>query len=292
MRLNSHDPYFYVPSAIPELIMKTSYQAKKSFKVVVDMDEVLVDISPKWTIKIIENEKIRSYLQKNFNNELEEVLKAHPNNRTNYCIMKHFGENIDEKIKNEMLNVYFNDRNFYDDLHPNNYGLILNEMIKENFISELLVLTKCGHSVNQPVNWSKMKWLQKHFSSCKRKVSFSLITNEEKKSDAIIKSNFNDYATFVDDHLDNILDVMKNTNSREKEFLIPRTTYNSLTHNSSLVEEFNSLSEKINCRTYWFDNSLQLINPKENVYKFTFMNEELKPSYEQLPTELAKKIDW
>jgi hypothetical protein len=82
-------------------------------------------------------------------------------------------------------------------------------------------------------------------------VRFIFTEKKETKAQAINGSNV-EYGTFVDDAIFNIVDVVQNTPSTNKEFMIPRYRHNLV------IPESRELVLKHGVRFMWFDNDLLL----------------------------------
>lgn len=222
------------------------------FIIAADCDEVLFHISGKWMNKILNNPKIRNLLKD------EMILKAeasHPNNRFAYPLTSHltsfgFTENIEKLI----LDEYFQDSSFYDDIIPSSYFVAVIEMMKKNLIKEFWVISSCKDT-KLPVTRSKMKNLEKYLGKYQNAVDIHYIFTEgkEKKSDVINNYEIK-YNSFVDDCMDNIVDAAANTDSADKEFLIPRYRYNL-----EIPDDIKKLMLLHKLNVQWFDNDF--INP-------------------------------
>lgn len=265
---------------------KVSFVPNTKNKVVVDMDEVLTDIVPYWMAKVLSESSLYEFLKEHRKECLNDLIKAHPSNRLEYCVLKHLGDYEDnplpEWFKKKVFELYFEDENFYHNLQPTPYAKILRSLVENKIVSDLLVVTKCGSSIRLPVNKSKILWLQNFFEGLikTRNIKFCFIEKDEKKSDAIKEQGFEDYNTFVDDHIDNIMDVIKNTDSRGKEFLIPKMTYNSVLHNPTFPAFLDEVDD-FYCQTLWFDNSLRIVfNEETKEYRFKSNDQESLPRVE------------
>lgn len=206
--------------------------AKTSSVIVVDCDEVLVKINQKWYDNFITNSKVNEFLKDN--NIVTSAINPNVNTREKYNILGHLSldthADLPEEINNIFLECYFGNPTFYDDLPLSNYFKALLTIMKthSHFIKELHVITHTMDN-NTPVLKSKNRFLLKSLKEFNNKIPVKLhfLEKHEKKSECI-NSEIKYYDSFVDDALHNIVDVIDNTESHNKEFLIPLYTYNSI----------------------------------------------------------------
>lgn len=142
------------------------------FIIAADCDEVLFHINGKWMDKVLKNEKIVSLLKEEM---LIKAKDSHPNNRLYYPIVSHLSQDTlsDNAIK-LIMNEYFCDPNFYDDILPSSYFVAIVEMIKKNLIKEFWVISSCKDA-KLPVTRSKMKNLEKYLGKYQYNVDIHYI---------------------------------------------------------------------------------------------------------------------
>jgi hypothetical protein len=223
------------------------------FEIVADCDEVLVNTNGKWVKRILADDEIVRRLPKHV---IENVASCHPMNREEYNITSHFkthdGSWLTPELKQMMLDKYFLDPEFYDDLNPSMYTAALKGMIGMGVVESLWVLSSCV-DLKFPVTASKIRFLDRIFNELKMSTKIHYIFTEagEKKSEAINKKGIN-YNSYVEDALYNISDVIENTDSKGREFLIPRYRYNI-----DFPDAAKHIHEK-GCNILWFDNDVLL----------------------------------
>jgi hypothetical protein len=134
----------------------------------------------------------------------------------------------------KFMKLYLND-NFYDDLKLTPFGEALKFYLNNNFVDKVTILT---HTFNENLE-SKKNFLLTHFNN--EKVSIEFIGHNIKKH-KFINDNKIEYDLFVDDRLDTVLEVIENTNSDNKEFLMPEMGYNKINskHEKILQDFFKS----------------------------------------------------
>lgn len=206
--------------------------AKTSSVLVVDCDEVLVKINQKWYNDFIANPRIKEFL---LDTQIDpSQIHWNVNTRKNYFLLNHLNfqspSDLPEEIDKIFMDTYFGNPTFYDDLPISNYFQALFNIFEthSHFIKELHVVT---HTMDNstPVLKSKNKFLLAYLKTINKKIPVKLhfLEKHEKKSECI-NNEIGYYDSFVDDALHNIEDVIENTDSYNKEFLIPLYTYNSV----------------------------------------------------------------
>jgi hypothetical protein len=225
----------------------------QKYVIATDCDEVLVNTNGKWIRSILSDADIMSKVPRH---AVENAVKSHPMNREEFDITSHFkthdGSWLTPELKQKMLDKYFLDPYFYDDLNQSIYVNALKGMIDMGVIESIWVITSCM-DLKYPVTASKVRFLDKVFNEVKLTVPVHYVFTEkgEKKSDAIKAKGIN-YHSFVDDHISNIEDVIQNTDSKEREFLIPRYRYNIDFPNAA----HHTTTKDVNI--IWFDNDMVL----------------------------------
>ena len=224
-----------------------------AFDIATDMDEVLVMTNDKWIKAILSDKFLMAEMPKECR---ERAISSHPMNRPEYALLSHFSDQHaawDPMLQQRMMDKYFMDDCFYDDLAPARYYHMLYAMMEVGALRSLTVVTACVN-LAYPVTKSKIRYLNKIFEPFKAagvKVRFLFTEKGEKKS-AAINDNGVEYHTFVDDHLHNIADVAQNTISFNREFMIPRYRFNVN------FPEARRLQTEKDCKILWFDNGLTL----------------------------------
>jgi hypothetical protein len=243
------------------------------FTLAVDCDDVLVNTAGKWVKQILLNDKIIKHIP---DASIKHALSSHPMNRVEFKISSHFNpekENNDwlnPELESLMFNVFFKDPKFYDDLKPSNYVRALEYLSVIDSVESINIITSCM-DISHPVTASKIRFLDRIFKDIKKKTTVRYFLTEKGETKSSVLNNHNiEYTTFVDDHLDNIIDVISNTNSKEKEFLIPRYRYNlnfPMNREKILLHQPNIL---------WFDNDMHLSENNENLVDKLYNHSDFK----------------
>jgi hypothetical protein len=193
----------------------------------IDMDEVLVDISPA-TYKFIRNNwrRFNQYFKDLGNLSDKEVI-----NRDHFFIDEVYikdeykqNKEIKKMIVDILVNEFFSS-DLYVNLEPTEFAkrTLLNPVfISHSRVKKVYILTRY---INDDMLKSKEKFVNKYFKH--PKIEMIAVPRTEKKSDYVKKHNIN-WNIFIDDELKNILDFVENLDINGKEFLIPKTGYNKM----------------------------------------------------------------
>jgi hypothetical protein len=194
----------------------------KSYEVICDMDEVLVNITPSWVGKALLNEKIVNCIgERDIEFMAKHDLTILTLSRTIYRLSEWL--DLDEECTKLFESIYFsNGDTFYDNLEPTTFGQGLISTIEKPSLRTVHILTHVGSIDNS----SKRRFIEKYFSH--KKFNYIEVPLNTPKSKVINDLDIK-YVSFVDDSLHNIMDVLKNTNSYTCEFSMPRLGYNEET---------------------------------------------------------------
>jgi len=126
-----------------------------------------------------------------------------------------------ELVIRKMLELYYNDKTFYDDLAPTTFGSALSITLYNTiFMKKLIILT---HSFPQNVE-SKNNFLMKYFTDKSVEiVNLDMNTSKNKW----LEENLPAWDIFIDDNLDIIKEVAKE--NKKKKFIMPAVGYSKLT---------------------------------------------------------------
>lgn len=225
----------------------------KKVNVVVDCDEILFEISPKWSKKIIENEeKLKDYLDINklkMAYDLgDKFFRNYVLSRDKFHLNKWLGKKSLSEVTSDELNAFLNlyDSKFYDDLEITPLGRSLATMLMTNAINKLYIVSR---TTSETLN-SKNKALMKYFDS--PKVEISYVLPNFKKSDYIKEIDLTDGFIF-EDEFENIKDIIDNCNLNRTTIYTPMYGYND----PSLYPDYD-LAEKCkqnNCMVVGYDYS-------------------------------------
>lgn len=195
--------------------------------VVIDCDEVLFEISPKWAKKLIPlKNELSNYLD--IETLEKEYLKGEEHFRDFVLCRREFHLNkwlakkdIKEASINEMLaflSVY--DENFYDDLKITNMGRQIATTSMTNLINRIYIITRTSN-VNIE---SKRRAISKYFTNPKTEIIY--VGENEKKSDYINKIDMTK-GIILEDEMENIIDILDNCKTLDQTtFYIPEYGYN------------------------------------------------------------------
>ena len=201
--------------------------------IVMDMDDVLVDMSFEMYKRIRKNwKKYNTWFVDLGPLTSEQVNSRFLYNISEWLIKKEYGEDKEKYIKtmnmifDEICKDVFND-SLYDYLEPTDFAkrtLLNPNYIDNSAISKVYILSR---SVTKGQLESKERFINKFFNH--PKISFIHVGRGENKGEVLKKNNIN-WDLFVDDELKNIFNVYnvyKDT-IKDKNFLIPSLGYNSI----------------------------------------------------------------
>ena len=212
--------------------------------IISDMDEVLTMISPLWTYLIKTNEHIfGEYFDLDFDYSIETVL-----NRDTYYLNQWLLKNnveLPNDVYNEFLSLYTDTPDFYPKCRLTNMGQTLKVLLDRGEIERIYVITKVIKGTEE----YKQEWVAKHLGITN--VTFISVYGGN-KSEVINEMNI-DYDIFIDDHLDNIEDVLENTDSFDKSFFIPNYGYN---RDKERIEKLKTTATKNLSSLYRYESKL------------------------------------
>lgn len=213
--------------AVDEL--STFYSNPDKNIMIADMDEILVNISPKW-VGLMYKEK--DYFSKYFNLD-DDYIAARDYLRVLYrpvfyldgwLTKKDVDKNTEEyhQAINHFMDIYDNDT-FYDDLGETILADSLRTALSSNRLNKLYIVSRCT-----PNNIdSKKRFISRIYEGQLNKISFWNVDSNDQKSDVI--KNFNDLdkvAALYEDENKNIADILTNTPLNTIKVYSPDFGYN------------------------------------------------------------------
>ena len=207
--------------------------------VVLDVDEVIVNITPKWVYKIYQHkEDFTEFFDLSQpydpSKEQDALRVLYRNNYyLDHWLLK---DEIDpatihrptyEKVVEKMIDLY-NVDNFYDDLKPTPLvnGLLSALSKKKQILSKIIIISKVAGEHSEA---SKTRFLKETFSSYMDKVDIYYVDKKEKKSDvlkALPKDEKERIAAVYEDYNNNIVDLLTNGDLRTVQIFSPSFRYN------------------------------------------------------------------
>lgn len=195
----------------------------KKINLAVDCDEVLTYIAPWWVAIMCKNyDYFGKYL--NLDKEFEitrdfgKVLA-----RNNFKLDIEYrkdGVTLDEEFYKVFYDIINNDE-FYSLMTPTRMAKTIKEISETSYINSLHIVTRSPKNNHN----GKIKFLEEFFGKeVMAKTTIHILKLTEKKSDCINKiGNIN---AVYDDELNNVYDIMRNTNKKEMDIYIPKLGYN------------------------------------------------------------------
>ena len=199
----------------------------KNRVLVFDMDEVLVNISPQWYRLIRENWNLFEGKVK----DLGDLTEAQVLSRDKYYIEEwlRLGDSLNPEVNELILDLY-RKGDFYAGCVPTSIGDSLQILAQQSVVKKIYIVS---HTIPETLD-SKLKFVKKYFNH--DKIEFVSIPLNTTKSEFL---NTIEYTTFVDDSPEVMKDVITNTKSDFKEFLMPELGYNNLNDHPELLALIN-----------------------------------------------------
>jgi len=207
--------------------------------VICDYDGVIQGIDILWTRKILEKKELfgkyfdfSKISDKDGNIKLNKIL-----DRTDYYIDKYLlkeGKILPEKIHKKFIDLYMSDKDFYRKCPFLTMARALKILSYQDTISEIHFLS--SYPAGYEPDSRKSDIINELYDT--EKIHVHLIDSSIKKSDYINK-NIPDYTCFIDDRPDIIKDVIENTKSTNKSFIMPYYKYNE-----DFIKDKEYLTEK------------------------------------------------
>lgn len=216
---------------------------------IVDCDEILVNISPLWTRKVLEE---KEYFGKYLDLEPLLTIKDEPyfdklilRRKVFYItdwLKKKDVEKIPDEVVSKFMSLYNDDEEYYYNLPLTRMARALVNFSYHPSIKKIYVVTRCTDGKNYA---SKERLIQSIFPSLKLEII--KVPSGCKKSDYIKNINIRNGFIF-EDELSNIEDYIVNANNvTECTFYVPKLGYNI--PNMELVEKI----EKKNVSLRYYD---------------------------------------
>ncbi len=205
----------------------------------VDVDDVLVNITPKWVGKALAHPEMKRVGRFPHLPSDRASLRRLVLGRDMYDLPSWLG--IPGPMIQEFLLIYANDENFYDDLPPTPMA----ESVRLSL--QLPHITGRVHVISQVMaigsggaNASKERWLKWLLEPSLNPVSIHFTLPSEKKSD-VLRKHCPEPDTFVDDSMKNVLDVLTSKGVSPKQVLLPKMGHNDPAPSISLLAKLSSV---------------------------------------------------
>jgi hypothetical protein len=194
---------------------------------ITDMDDVLVNFSPVWYLKIRINWEFFKPYFKDFGNDITplDVL-----NRKHYNLLTWLKRDDVEKIPDEILKGYYSlytDCDFYADCVPTPFCRVMQGLAQQKVCNKIYIISHALEGTHE----SKINFYNRYLRN--EKTDLILAPSNIKKS-TIINENIGDFDLFVDDSSAIMTDVISNTDGYFKKFLYPILGHNDPERNPTL----------------------------------------------------------
>lgn len=205
--------------------MIKEYDVNAPKTIVTDMDEVLVNISHIWYNLLLGKKQVfGSHFDFNKASNSNDIFNREEYYLNNWLLKD--GMSLPKEKLDEFLAVY-DTPTFYQDyctLTTFGKGLILMGMQK--VVKKIYILSHCVS--NQSVD-SKYKFICSQYKDISSKIEFIPIVGTMNKPEKYAFMQNVDYDMYAEDRLDVMEDVIDNTDSSGREFIMPNLGYNKVT---------------------------------------------------------------
>lgn len=222
----------------------------EKMNIICDVDEIIVNQTPKWCKKIFEYSKT----DKEFANEIKvckelldpNIVLARDKYYLNEWLKNDNLESISQENFKKMMDLCFEDKNFYDDLVPTKMGLALNGLCNTDRVEKIYFITKNAKNGN----WdSKLRFLERYFF-VDGKTEIIRVPLNKSKSEYINKyvKDKDRVNVLLDDEPNNIKDILANSLSNNTlVVLFPIHCGYSLARNTTVeeLEEYEKNGKEI-----------------------------------------------
>jgi len=197
--------------------------------IISDWDGVIQDIDIKWMTKLIDNQtKFNKYLDYNKLKGEDgkwDLIKVWSRNTYYYTnwLKKDNVKKIPEEIEKEVTSLYIDDIGYYFDIPFLIMADTLKKLSYEKFVKKIIFLSSAPKDVETDPR--KLIMMNRFFKDNIGKFSIEVIHGNTPKSQ-YINEHYPDYTVFIDDRSDVVRDVIENTDSKNKQFILPIYGYN------------------------------------------------------------------
>jgi len=206
-----------------ELVSNVANRIKQKKVLVTDLDEVLVDSTALWKGVILRRSGHLTLVPPAVTNE--EFIST-VRNRKIFDLTGHLNKELGfDFSESYVMGLYMNHEDFYEHLDVTekmgaSVSLVCNRQKELNF--EVHILSHYPDiEGNEHILKSKERFVKRFFKDA---VLHQIPKSVSKAQ--YISDNISEYTTFIDDRMDIMRDVLANTDSYGKEFLMPKLGYN------------------------------------------------------------------
>lgn len=134
------------------------------------------------------------------------------------------GVEVPPEVSKRFLEIYMNDILFYEKCEFLTMASALRMLMTQDFVTKVVFISSA------PIGYEfdprkKLKIAEYFGEKNLQKIEIEILSGDKKKSD-VINEKYSNYTAFIDDRIDNIKDIIENTDSNNKTFLIPIYNYN------------------------------------------------------------------
>jgi len=193
-----------------------------------DWDGVIQDIDTHWLEKVIDNRKFfEPYFDfSKITNDKGVIDTSLILKRDKYYINAWLAKDnveVPNEVVDAFIKLYMDDVLFYEECPALNMVNMLKGLIDQKVVKKVHFISSAPDGFDTDPR--KIKKMHDLFEGYLDNMTLDIIGGHEKKSDFINK-NIPEYTVFIDDRSDNVRDVIDNTDSSNKQFILPLYPYN------------------------------------------------------------------
>jgi hypothetical protein len=197
---------------------------KRDEYIICDYDGVIQQLDVLWVKKAVEHKELfKDYFDPNKLANITDVLDR-DTYYINTWLLKDRNKPLPPDLLEEFINLYINDVTFYRYCPFLIMAKALRELLSLKFVKKVVFLSHLPEG-KETADIRKDIQVQKFFGANNNKVSINVIPSSMNKSE-FINTYHPNYTAFIDDRSDIIRDVIDNTKSDMKTFLMPIYNYN------------------------------------------------------------------
>ena len=202
---------------------------KREEIIICDWDSVIQEIDIEWMKLVMTNKKIFDPYY-NFDLLLNKEVNLYDlsliKQRNCYYIdqyLKLKNVNCPPQVNKLFVSLYMNDDDFYNRCPFLTMAKALLDLSTQNFLKKIVFVSSAPKGIE--TDFRKQKQMENFFGKDNIKFELKVIHGDMKKSEFINEFHPN-YTTFIDDRSDNVRDIIDNTDSSNKTFILPHYRYN------------------------------------------------------------------
>lgn len=229
-----------------EEVFATTVSKRDKMNIICDIDEVIVNQTPKWCRKIYNEIDVDPILKKELIKDDNVLNDKFVLFRDKYYLSEWLKsvDEVSEYTISKIMSLYEDDDTFYDDLFPTRLGIALSGLVQTKRVEHIYYISKSGKNSA----WeSKLKFMDKHMY-VEGKTSIIRVPLNKAKSEYINKHvpDISKINTLFEDQPSNIHDILNNSlEDNEVTVWTPFVGYGIQNEDISVIEEYDKNKKEI-----------------------------------------------